>query len=160
MLFARTLEDCQPKDFSYDDRGICRAVHAIIRELVGGNASRVKRAKACFIAKKRPAGHRHATSEQGIDRGVKPNNRNALRAQKFRSALLGVGSATQCEHDRFFHFGGAAERSAKLVGFERPKCLFAMALEKFGDAEAGRFFDAVVQVDEAPCKLARAMRAN
>src|SRR5207244_13063906 len=33
-------------------------------------------------------------------------------------------------------------------------------LEKFGDAEVGRFFDAVVQVDKAPCKLAREKRAD
>lgn len=49
----------------------------------------------------------------------------------------------------------AAERGAQLVRFQLAKREFAVALEKFGNRDARGLFDALVEIDEVPAKLAR-----
>jgi hypothetical protein len=159
MLLAGAVKDIETQDVGNDERGIRGAVYPIIGELIGGYALRMQRAEACFIAEKWPAGHGHAAREKGIDRGIKPDDGDTLRAKKFGSALLRVSSAAEREHGGFFHLGGAAEDGAKLLGFEHAKSGFAVALEKLGDTQARGLFDAVVEIDKAPGELAREKRA-
>ena len=97
-------EDAEAEYVGYDERGIASAIHAIVGELVRGQALRVKVAKARFIAEKWAAGHGHATREQSFDRRIEPDDRDALHAQKIRCASLRVGSAAESEHRRFTQF--------------------------------------------------------
>ena len=48
----------------------------------------------------------------------------------------------------------------KLLGFQRSKCWFAVSFEEFRDTQAGGFFDAVVEIDEAPRELTRQERPD
>jgi len=73
---------------------------------------------------------------------------------------LGVGAATECEYGRFAQFERAAECGAKLRGFEQAERGLAVAFEKFCDAQAGSVFDAVIEINESPGKLARELRAD
>ena len=97
-------EDAEAEYVGYDERGFASAIHAIIGELVRGQALRVKVAKAGFIAEKWAAGHSHAPREQSFDRRIEPDDRDALHAQKIRCASLSVGSAAESEHRRFTQF--------------------------------------------------------
>src|ERR1700689_390454 len=153
-------EDVEAKDFGDEAGGFAGAVDAMIGELVGREALRVQSAEAGFVAEERTAGHGHAACEQDFDGCIEPDDGDASGAEKLGRALLSVGAAAEREHDRFFLLEDAAERGAKLVGFDLAKFRFAEAFENFGDAHVGRGFDAVVEVDEAPGELAREQSAH
>src|SRR5580704_12329841 len=120
----------------------------------------MKSAKAALVAEKRPAGHGHAAREQDFDRRIQPDHRHACCTQKFRSADLRIGAAAKSEHDRFVKFENAPESCAQLVGLDLAKSRLAKALEDFGDAQPGSFFNAIVQVDKAPGQLTGKQRAD
>src|SRR5579859_2989007 len=160
MLLARASEDCQTQNLGYNERGICRTLFPYTTLFRSRNALRMQRAEARFIAEEGPAGHRHATGKKRIDRGIEPDDRDALCAKEFGSAWLGVSAAAQRENDGFLRFRHAAEHGAKLLGFQRSKCRFAVPFEKFGDAQASGFFNAVVEIDEAPRELTRQERPD
>lgn len=148
-------DDVEAEDFGDDARGLAGAVDSMVGELVRREALRVERAEAGFVAKERAAGHGHAAGEQDFDGSVEPDDGHAGGAEEFGRALLRVRAAAECEHDGLFHFENAAERGAKLVGFDLAECGFAEALEDFRDAHVRGGFDAVVEIDETPGKLAR-----
>jgi hypothetical protein len=58
------------------------------------------------------------------------------------------------------HFKRTSESSSKLRSFEQAEGRLAVALEEFGNAQAGSVFDAVVEVDKTPSELARQLRAD
>jgi hypothetical protein len=153
-------KDAEAQDIGDDERWFASAVHAVVGELIGRKPLRMQRAKAGFIAEKRASGHGHAAREQSFDWGVEPDDGNALRAQKIRRAGLRVSAATEREYGRFAQFECAPERGAELRGFEQTKGGFAVTFEKFGDAQAGSVFDAVIEIDETPCELAGELRAD
>src|SRR5216683_7699249 len=97
-------EDAEAEYVGYDERGFASAIHAIIGELVRGQALRVKVAKARFIAEKWAAGHSHAAREQSFDRRIEPDDGHPLGSQKIRCAGLRVGAAAESEHCRFTQF--------------------------------------------------------
>ena len=131
-------DDVEAENFGDDAGGFAGAVDAMIGELIGRQALRMERAEAGFVAEERAAGHGHAAGEQDFDGSVEPDDGNAGGAKKFGRALLGVSAAAEGEHDRFFEFEDAAERGAKLIGFDLAKGGFAEALENFGDAHVRR----------------------
>jgi len=67
---------------------------------------------------------------------------------------LRVSAAAESEDGAFLEFEGATECGAELLGFELAKSGFAVAFEEFCDGDTGGFFDAVVEIDEAPGELA------
>jgi hypothetical protein len=67
MLLARASEDCQTQNLGYNERRICGTVHPVVGKAIRGNAERMQRAEARFIAEERPAGHGHATRKERID---------------------------------------------------------------------------------------------
>ena len=136
------------------------AVHAMVRELIGGQALSVERSEAGLVAKKRTAGHGHAAREENFDRGIEPEHRSTRSAKKFRAARLGVGAAAEGDHRAFLVLGHAAQGSAELIGFQLAEGRLTEAFEYFGDSEAGGFFDAIVEIDETPGELASEERAN
>src|SRR5579872_686058 len=161
MRFAGSAgDDVEAKNFGDDARRIAGTIDAMLGELIGRETLRVERAEAGFVAEERAAGHGHAAGEQDFDGSIEPHHGDACGAAKFGSALLCVGAAAECEHDRFFQFEDAAESGAKLVGFNLAKGGFAEALKHLGDAHVGGGFDAVVEIDEAPGELAREKRAD
>src|SRR5438046_5984914 len=111
-------ENSEPENVGDDERWLARAVHTEVGELVGGKALRVKSAKTGFVAKERPASHGHATCQQGFDRRIEPDDRDALCSQKFRSAGLRVSATAQGEHGWLAEFKSAAERGPQLRCFE------------------------------------------
>ena len=160
MLLARSSEDCQTQNLGNNERRICRTVHPVVGKAIGRNALRMQRAEAHFIAEEGPARHRHATGKKGIDRGIEPDDGDALCAKEFGSAWLSVSAAAQRENDGLLRLRDAAEHGPKLLGFQRSKCWFAVPFEKFGDAQASGLFNAVVQIDEAPRELTRQERPD
>jgi hypothetical protein len=151
-------EYAEAQDVGDDERWFTGAVHAVVGQLVGGNALRMQGAKAEFVTEERAAGHGHAAREQSFDWGIEPDDRNALRAQKIWRASLRVGAAAECQYGRFAQFECPAECGAELRGFEQAERGFAVALEEFGNAQAGSVFDAVIEVYEAPGELASELR--
>src|ERR1700758_2152505 len=147
-------EDAKAEDVGYDEWWFTGAVHTVVGELVRRNALRVQSAKPGFVTKQRAAGHGHAAREQSFNRRIEPDDRNALRSQKFRRTRLGVSAAAECDYGRVAQFESAAEGGAEVRGFQQAEACFAMALEKFGDAQAGSVFNAVVEINEAPGELA------
>jgi hypothetical protein len=137
-----------------------RAVHSVVGELIGRQALRVERAEAGFIAEERTAGHGHASRKKNFDGRIQPQNRGTRGAQKFGAARLRVGAAAKSENGAFFHLGGAAERGAELIGFDLAESRFAETLKDLRNRKARGFFDAVIEIDEAPGELASEKRAN
>jgi hypothetical protein len=148
------------EDFRDDLRGFGRAVDAIVRELIRGQALLVKRAEAGLITEERAAGHGHAAGKQNFERGIQPKNRSAGSAEEFRTAGLRVSAAAESEDGTFFVLGSSAECGAKLIGFRLAESRFAKALEDFGNGEADGFFDAFIEIDKAPCELAGEERSD
>jgi hypothetical protein len=153
-------EDAEPQDVGYDERRFAGAVHAVVGELIRRNSLRMQSAKARFVAEERPASHGHATRKQSFDWRIEPDHGNALRSQKFGRTRLGVGAASECEYGRFTQFERAAKRGAELRGFQQAEGRFAVALEKFGDAQAGSVFDSVIEINETPGELAGELDAD
>jgi hypothetical protein len=147
------------KDFGYNARGFSGAVDAMVGLLVGRKPLRVERAEAGLVAEKRPASHSHAAAEQNIEGGVKPDDGDSGSAKKFGRAGLCVGAAAEREDQGFPMFDGATESGAELNGFDLAKRGLAEAFENFGNAEAGGFFNAIVQIDKTPGQLTRKQRA-
>src|SRR5882724_2584353 len=150
MVLARANKKIETKDFRYDDGGVTGTIHTKVSKLIRRQALAMQRAKARLIAEERTAGHGHAASEQRFNRGIEPDDGNALRAQKFGSALLGVSSSAQGKHEGLLCFCCAAEDRTELLGFKRAKGGFAKTFKEFRNAQAGRFLDAVIKVNEAP----------
>lgn len=98
--------------------------------------------------------------EKKLDRRIEPEDGNARSAKKFGAARLSVGAAAKGEHGGFPVFGGAAQGSAKLIGFDLPKGGLAKAFEELRDRESGGLLDAFIEVDEMPRELAREKRAD
>src|SRR5262249_36492211 len=157
---ARAIEEIEAENFGDDKSGIAGAVHAIIGEVVRRDALSVERAKTGFIAEEWTPGHGHTARKKRFDGSIEPNDGNPLGAQKFRCALLCVGAASEGQHDRLFHFSGAAKDGAKLFCFKGAEGGFTEAFEKFRDAKAGGILDAIVKVDKAPGELASEKRAD
>ncbi len=153
-------EDAEAQNFRDHAGGVAGAIDAMVGELIRGQALGVEGAKTLFVAEERAAGHGHAAGEEEIGGRVEPEYGNASRAEEFRAAGLRVGAAAESEDGAGFVFGGAAERGAKLVGFQLAKGGFAKPREEFcnGDVRCG--FDALVEVNEAPSELAREERAD
>jgi len=57
-------------------------------------------------------------------------------------------------------FKRAAKRGAKLCRLEQPERRLAVAFEKLRDSQTGSIFNAVVQIDETPGKLAGKLSAE
>ena len=140
---------------NFGDNGgrIAGTVDAKIGKLIGNDPLRMKRAEAGFIAEERPAGHSHAAGEKDLDAGVEPDYGNAGVAEKFGGAGLRVGAAAEGEDGGFLFFHGAAEGGAEFVGFQLTEGGFAVTFEKLRNGDAGRGFDAFVEIDEVPAKL-------
>ena len=136
------------------------AVNTIASKLVGGQALSVEGAEAGLVTEQRTPSHGHAAGKQNFDGGIQPKDRNASSAEKLGAAGLRVSSATERKNGSLFEFGSAAERGAELVGFELAEIGLPQAFENLRDGEAGRFLDAVVEIDKTPGKLARQERAN
>ena len=147
-------DDVAAEDFGDDAGGFAGAVDAMVGELIGGKALSVECAEAGLVAEERATGHSHAAGEEDFGGGVEPNDRDAGGAEEFGGAGLGVGASAEGENDRFFQLLGATESSAELIGFHLAKGEFAKALENFRDTQAGRFFDAIIEIDKAPGELA------
>jgi len=147
-------EDAKAENICYDQRRFARAIDAVIRKLVRGNALGMQGAKAGLVTEERAAGHGHATRKQSFDWRIEPDDRNALRSQKVRRACLGVGATAEGEYAGFAQFECTAERGAELRGFEQAEGRFTVAFEKFPYAQAGSVLDAVVEINEAPGELA------
>src|SRR5579859_1200820 len=160
MVLTSASEQAKTQNFRYNGGGVAGAVHPEIGKLIGGDALRIERAKTGFVTKKRPAGHGHAARKKRFDGSVQPNDGNSLCAQKFRRALLSVGSTAERENHGLSCFIGAAEYGAQLLGFESTKRGFAKAFKKFRDAKAVCFLDAIIEIDESPGKLTREQSAN
>ena len=152
--------NAEAKNLGNDLRRIAGSIDAIVGELVGRQALRVKRAEAGFVAKKRAAAHGHAPRKKNFRRRVEPENGNAGSAEKFRAAGLRVGAATEGKDGAFFLFGGAAERGTELVGFHLSENGFAQAFEDLRDGESGSLFNAVIEIDKPPRELAGKQSAN
>ncbi len=160
MHFAGGRNDPAAKNFRDDLPGLAGAIDAKIGQLIGRQALRMELPKADFIAKERAAGHGHAASEQDFDGRIEPKDGHSGGAKKFGAALLGVRAAAESENRAFAKFSGAAEGSAKLIGFELAEGRLAVAFEKLRDADASGGFDAVIEVDKAPAKLAGQQSAD
>ena len=161
MCFAATPRyEVLAEDFGHDLGGIAGAIHAKIGELIGGQALRVKGAKTGFIAEERAAGHGHAAGEKKLDGRVKPEDEDAGVAKKLGATLLRVGSSAQGQDGRLLEFGGAAERGAKLFGFNLAKGEFAMTFEDLRNGQAGGGLNAFIEIHEAPRQLPSEERAN
>ena len=152
-------EDAKAQDVGDDKRRFAGAVHTVVGELVGRKPLRVEGAKAGFIAKKRPAGHGHTAREQNFNWRIKPDDGDALCPQKFGRTRLSVSAPAEREYSRFAQFERSTECCAKLRGFEQAERSFTVALEEFRDAQTGSVFDAVIEVDKSPGKLAGELRA-
>src|SRR6266851_1439787 len=148
------------QDFRDNLGGLAGAVDSMVGELIGGEALGVERAEAGFVAEKRTAGHGHASRKQNWDGGIQPQNRNAGSAQKVGAARLCVSAAAKGENSAFFQLRGAAEGGAKLIRFDLAEGGFAEAFEDLRNRQAGKRFDAVIEVDKAPGELASEERAN
>jgi len=159
-LVSTGSNNATAEDFGDDLRGLRGAIDAIVCELIGRQALRVKRAEAVFVAEERAAGHSHAAGKQDFERGIQPKNGSASSAEKFGAAGLRVSAATEGEDGAFLMFGGAAEGGAELIGFNLAESGFTEALEDFGDGEAGGFLDAVIEIDKTPGELTREERAD
>src|SRR5579885_2276317 len=160
MPFAGSRDDAASKNFGDDLRRLAGAIDAKIGQLIGRQALGMELAEARFVAKERAAGHCHAAGEQNFDRRIEPKDRYSGGAKKFGAALLGVRAAAESENRAFAKFSGAAESSAKLIGFELAKGRLAVTLEKLRDGDASCGFDAVIEVDKAPAKLASQQSAD
>lgn len=120
----------------------------------------MERAEAGFILEKGPTGHGGATGEKNLDRRIKPDYRNTRIAEKLRGTLLSIGATTKSEDRGFATLDGAAECSAKLVGFELTEGEFAMAFKELWNGDAGSFLYLFVQVDKTPSQLLGKARAD
>src|SRR5579883_3489401 len=160
MPFAGSRDDAAAKNFGDDLRRLAGAIDAKIGQLIGRQALRMELAEARFVAKERAAGHCHAAGEQNFDGRIEPEDGHGGGAKKFGAALLGVRAAAESENRAFAKFSGAAEGSAKLIGFELAKGRLAVTLEKLRDGDASGGFNAVIEVDKAPAKLAGQQSAD
>jgi hypothetical protein len=148
------------EDFRDDLRGFGGAVHAIVRELIRGQALFVERAEAGFVAEERAAGHGHAAGKKYFKRRIQPQDGSAGRAEKFGTAGLRVGAAAESENGAFFVLGSAAECGAKLIGLHLAKSGFAEALEYLRNGEPCGFFNAFIEIDKTPGELTGQERAD
>src|SRR5579885_2284127 len=160
MPFAGSRDDAASKNFGDDLRRLAGAIDAKIGQLIGRQALRMELAEARFVAKERAAGHCHAAGEQNFDRRSEAKDRYSGGAKKCGAALLGVRAAAESENRAFAKFSGAAEGSAKLIGFELAEGRLAVAFEKLRDGDASGGFDAVIEVHEAPPELASEHGSN
>jgi hypothetical protein len=76
-----------------------------------------------------------------------------LRFQEFWRAGLRIGATAKRQHDRFAKLEGSSQGGPQLRGFQQTEGWFAVAFKKFGDAQAGSIFDAVIEIDKSPCEL-------
>src|SRR5260370_34402152 len=76
------------------------------------------------------------------------------------AAGLRVGAAAKGENGAFFHLRGAAKHGTKLIRFDLAEGGFAEAFEDLRNRQAGKGFDAVIEIDKAPGELASEERAN
>src|SRR5580704_13832145 len=141
------------KNFGNDGCRVATTFNAKIGELIGNDALGMKRTKAGFIAKERPPGHGHAAGKKDVDGSIEPDNGNTGVAEKFGSSCLSVAATTESDDGGLFEFDGAAKSGAKLIGFELAECGLAVTFEKLRNGDAGRGFDAFVEIDEVPAKL-------
>jgi hypothetical protein len=159
-LAARYTRNAAAKYFRYDGSRLTRTIYTIIRELIGREALCVKRAEAGFIAEKRAARHGHAAGKKDGDGSVQPDDRDTGIAEKFGSAWLRVGSATESDNRGFAKLHGTAQRSTQLFRFQLTKGGLAVAFKEFRDGDAASFLDALVQVHKAPSELPSQAGAN
>src|SRR5258708_37674248 len=143
------------QNFRHDLSRFSGAIHAVIRKLIRRETLGVKRAETGFVAEKRAARHGHASREQSLEGGIQPQNRNARSAQKIGAARLRVGAAAKGKNGAFFQLRGAAEGGAELIRLDLAESRFTEAFEDLRNGQTGGFFDAVIQIDKAPRKLAR-----
>src|SRR5260370_36003098 len=76
------------------------------------------------------------------------------------AAGLRVGAAAKGENGAFFHLRGAAKHGTKLIRFDLAEGGFAEAFEDLRNRQAGKRFDAVIEIDKAPGEFANEERAN
>jgi hypothetical protein len=154
MRFCRTSTyDALPQNLFYYTRWRTGAVHSKVGLLIRGEALGMQGSKTGLIAKQRPSGHDHTPGQEGIDGSVKPEDWRAGSAEEIGAAGLGVSTASQGENSAFPLFRGAAECGAQLICFDLAKGRLAQALEYFGNGEVRCFFNAGIQIDEAPSQL-------
>jgi hypothetical protein len=154
VVFVGAGDYAAAEDFGDDAGRVAGAVDAMLGLLIGGQALGVESAEAGLVAEERATSHGHAAGEEDIGGSVEPDNGDAGGAKELGGTGLCVGAAAECEDHGFFMFEGTAEDGAELIGFELAEGGFAEAFEHFGDAQAGSFFDAIVEIDEAPGELA------
>ncbi len=160
MCCAESGHDAAAQDLRNDTYGFFGAVDTMVRKLVGRQALRVKFAKAALIAEEWPAGHGHTAGEQNLDGRIEPEDSDAGTAEEFGAALLCVSASAESKNRAPFLLGGAAESSAKLIGFELPEGWFAVTLEELRDGDTSGFFDAIVEIDESPSELTSQQRSD
>src|SRR6266702_6419783 len=117
-LVSSRSNNAEAQDLRHNFGGLTGAFHPMVGKLVGGQALGVKRAETGLVSEQRPAGHGQATGEQNLDGGIEPKNGDTGRAQKLGATGLCVGASTQGQNGSLVELGSAAERRAKLFGFE------------------------------------------